>query len=112
MSFFYLIFKGIANDGPNTNVEKLRYCSSSLTKVGYGTLRPPVDDSYSDEWGEKVFVKDDADDLSFEKYCTLNSCTDGGLDSIAFYNKFSDEWNKKSKPSMVRSPWLLSASCC
>ena len=75
----------------------MRYCSSSLTKVGYGTLRPPVNDSYSPDWGEKVFEEDDAGDLSFEKYCTLNLCTDEGLDSIAAYNKFSDEWEKHKK---------------
>ena len=27
----------------------------------------------------------------------LNSCTDDGLDSIAIYNKFSDEWDKKKE---------------
>ena len=70
----------------------MRYCFSSLRKVGYGTLRPPVDDSYSDDWGAKVLERDDADDLSFGEYCVLNSCKDEGLDSIAVYNKFSDEW--------------------
>ena len=88
---FILLFKGIDNDGPNPNVEQLRYCSSSLTKVGYGTLRPPVDDSYSPNRGAKVLEKDNADNLSFQEYCRLNSCTDEGLDSIAAYNKFSDE---------------------
>ena len=98
MPFFQItIFKGTHNDGPNDNVDQLRYCSSSLTKVGYGTLRPPVNESYSPDWGEKVFQKDDAGDLSFEKYCMLNSCTDEGLNSIAAYNKFSDEWKNAKK---------------
>ena len=82
----------------------MRYCSSSLTKVGYGTLRPPVNESYSPDWGEKVFQKDDASDLSFEKYCTLNSCTDEGLNSIAAYNKFSDEWEKRKKKFNDETP--------
>ena len=94
---FILLFKGIDNDGSNSNVEQLRYCSSSLTKVGYGTLRPPVDDSYSEDWGEMVFEKHIADPMSFKEYCVLNSCTDEGLDSIASYNKFSEEWETKKR---------------
>ena len=93
-----LTTQGTDNDGPNPNVEQLRFCSSSLTKVGYGTLRPPVDDSYSDTWGEKVLMKNTEDGvLSFEEYCSLNSCTDEGLDAIAAYNDFSDKWNGKKK---------------
>ena len=112
MPFFILIFKGTDNDGPNVNIEQLRYCSSSLTKVGYGTLHPPVDDSYSDDWGEKVFERDNADDLSFQQYCMLNSCTDEGLDSIAVYNKFSDKWEMKKgtfndKTSMALKRFVL-----
>ena len=94
----FLTTQGTANDGPNSNVKQLRYCSSSLTKVGYGTLRPPVDESYSDTWGDMVLKKNNEDGIiSFEEYCLLNSCTDEGLDDIATYNDFSEKWKGKKK---------------
>ena len=94
---FIPIFKGTKNKGPGVNVEQLKYCSSSLTKVGYGTLRPPSDESYSKGWGQKVLTKDDDEKISFKDYCTLNSCTDDGLDSIAVYNNFADEWKNEKE---------------
>ena len=94
---FFLIYKGTTKDGPNDSIEQLKYCSSSLTKVGYGTLCPPHNDSYPEEWGEQVLKEEQEEEISFKDYCMLSSCTDDGLDSIAVYEKFSDEWDKKKE---------------
>ena len=77
----------------------------------YGTLRPPNNESYSEEWGEQVLKKGDEEEISFRDYCVLNSCTDDGLDSIAVYNKFRDERDKKKNPFMVMYPWHINDSC-
>ena len=91
---FFKNYKGTANDGPNVNVAQLKYCSSSLTTVGWGTLRPPNDDSYSEDWGQRVLKKNADDEMSFEEYCGINSCTDDGLDNIAKYNGYEKDWDE------------------
>ena len=91
---FFKHCKGTTNDGPNENVDKLKYCSSSLTTVGWGTLRPPNDDSYSEDWGVRILESNTKEGMSFEQYCVLNSCTEDGLNDIAKYNDYQEEWNK------------------
>lgn len=93
---FVLIYKGTANDGPNDNVEQLKYCSSTLTNYGYGTLRPPNDGSYSKDWGQFVLMKPDQEVYSFKDYCSFNSCTDDGLHKISIYNGYEQEWEEIS----------------
>ena len=113
MSFLiFIIYKGTTNDGPNKNVEQLKYCSSSLTTVGYGTLWPPDDGSYSENWGHNVFSKGNNEEMSFEDYCMLNSCSDDGLLSIARYNCIEEEWVTTTQEfteeaSMVEKRFLL-----
>ena len=80
------------NHGPNENVEQLKYCSSSLTTIGHGTLRPPDDGSYSENWGHNVLSKGNNEEMSFEDYCMLNLCSNDGLLSIARYNCIEEEW--------------------
>ena len=72
----------------------MKYCSTSLEPTGYGTLRPPTDDDYSETWGEEALTKNNSDGtMTFKDYCVLNSCTDEGLQAIAKFNDFEKEWN-------------------
>ena len=93
---FVLIYKGTTNEGPSDDVEQLKYCSSTLTTYGYGTLRPPCNDSYSKVWGQCVLTKQDKEEFSFVEYCSFNSCTDDGLRKISIYNGYKKEWNEIS----------------
>ena len=73
----------------------MKYCSSSLTTIGYGSLRPPTGDSYDPSWGDKVLQHDNSDGKkSFRDYCKINSCTDEGLRDIASYNGFEEQWDQ------------------
>jgi hypothetical protein len=67
-----------------------------LTDNGYGTIRPPDRDSYS-TWGEQVLNSNTPDKMSYQDYCKLNSCTDEGLQAIAGYNKFTEEWEEEKE---------------
>ncbi len=46
--------QGIDNDGPSNDVDKFKYCSSMMTDVGYGTVRPSKEDC-TPQWGNTVF---------------------------------------------------------
>ena len=35
--------------------------------------------------------------MSYKEYCMLNSCTDEGLQAIAKYNCYEDDWNEMKK---------------
>ena len=72
-------------------MEQFKYCSSMLTDVGYGTIRPPKDKCTS-SWGDEVMNDEIDEKKGFREYCMLNSCTDDGLHAIANYNKFLTEW--------------------
>ena len=104
--------KGEKNEGPNKNVHGLKYCSSSLTAIGFGSLRPPTDDSYSEDWGKDVLRQHNTNEgMSFEEYCMINSCTDAGLQDIAKYNGCEEEWDEIKKNSMTAHPWRRNDSC-
>ena len=95
---FFNNYKGEKNDGPNKNVHGLKYCSSTLTTVGWGSLRPPTDDSYSGDWGEDVLGQSNKKEkTSFKQYCMINSCTDEGLQAIAKYNGYEKKWDEIKK---------------
>ena len=86
--------KGEKNDGPNKDVSEFKYCSSTLTDIGHGTLRPPDDDSYSENWGHNLLEQsNDREKTSFKQYCMINSCTHDGLQEIAKHNDYEQEWN-------------------
>ena len=113
MSFLiFIIYKGTMNNGPNKNVEQLKYCSSSLTTIGHGTLRPPDDGSYSENQRHNVLSKGNNEEMSFEDYCMLNSCSDDGLLSITRYNRIEEEGVTTTEEfteetSMVEKRFLL-----
>jgi len=87
--------KGENNDGPNDDVGPMKFCSSSHTTIGYGSIRPPTDESYDPSWGDKVLRHDNSDGKKcFRDYCKTNSCTDEGLQDIASYNGFEEQWKK------------------
>ena len=73
-------------------MEQFKYCSSLLTNVGYGTIRPPSD-KFTEGWGDEVMNPIDKGGKDFRRYCLLDSCTDKGLDAIAKYNNYEKEWN-------------------
>ena len=90
--------KGKNNDGPNDEVDVMQYCSSSLETIGFGSIRPPTGDSYSPSWGEEVLQHDNSDrSESFVNYCMNNSCTDEGLQEIARYNGFEEQWHEVTR---------------
>ena len=73
-------------------MEQFKYCSSLITDVGYGTIRPP-NDEFKEGWGDVVMSPIGEGGKDFREYCMLKSCTDKGLEAIAKYNKFDREWN-------------------
>ena len=91
-------YKGEKNDGPNKDVHEFKYCSSTLTDTGYGTLRPPNDESYSEDWGHNLLEQsNDREKTSFKQHCMINSCTHDGLQEIAKHNDYEQEWNDIKK---------------
>ena len=66
-----------------------------LTEVGYGTIRPSRD-KYLPDWGDKVMNTKSEGGRGFRQYCMLNSCTVKGLQSIAEYNGFTNEWVRET----------------
>ena len=66
---FFRNDKGEKNQGPNDDVHGLKYCSSSLATLGYGSLRPPTNESYSKSWAEDMLKEDNSNQkMSFEDY--------------------------------------------
>ena len=64
----------------------MKYVSINASKTkGYGTICP--EGGPNELWGRDVL-----DDMEFRKYCLLDPFTDKGLDEIATYNGYSDEW--------------------
>jgi len=87
----------------------MKYCSTSLEPTGYGTLRPPTDEDYSETWGEDALTKNNSDGtMTFEDYCMLNSCIDEGLQAIAKFNGFEKEWNELKEKFLRRNESMAS----
>ena len=61
---------------------------------GFGTIRPLEKDK---DWGKKVFQSKSTGGLGYADYVALNSFTDEGLDAIADYNNYKDEWETEKK---------------
>ena len=90
---FFLHFvtkKGVKNGGPSNDVEALKFCSLQGHEVkGCGTIRPPDE---KEEWGEKVFESTVEHGHGYAKYLKTNSFSNEGLDFIAKYNNYENEW--------------------
>ena len=66
----------------------MKYVSINASKTsGFGTIRPKDKPDY--DWGKHAL-----NDLKFRSYCNLDPFTDTGLDKIASYNGYSDEWER------------------
>ena len=90
--FLHFVKKQRANnEGPNDNVEQMKFCSIMQHDVkGYGTIRPVEEDK---SWGLKALrSKEDGGD-GYGDYLQINSFTDAGLDQIATYNDYKKEWD-------------------
>ena len=73
-------YKGEKNPGPSDDVSEFKYCSATLTDIGHGTLRPPDDGTYSEDWGHSILEQsNNREKTSFKQHCMINSCTDEGL---------------------------------
>ena len=71
-------------------MEELKFCSIMQFDVnGWGTIRPVEE---KETWGDIVFRSIDEGGDGYGDYLSINSFTDDGLDKIAAYNKYSDEW--------------------
>ena len=59
---------------------------------GWGTIRP---DAESETWGDIAFrsIKDGGH--GYADYLGINSFTDDGLNKIAAYNNYGDEWEEE-----------------
>ena len=76
----------------------MKYCSSSLATIGYGSIRPPTDEHYHPFWGDELLRPDNSDgNKCFRDYCKINSCTDEGLQEIASYNGFEERWDEVTR---------------
>ena len=76
----------------------MKYCSSSLATIGYGSIRPPTDEYYNPFWGDELLRPDNSDgNKCFRDYCKINSCTDEGLQEIASYNGFEERWDEVTR---------------
>ena len=104
-------YKGEKNDGPNKDVHGFKYYSSTLTNIGYGSLRPPNDDSYSEDWGDDVLEQsNEREKTSFRQYCMINLCTDEGLQHIAKSMATKRSGMRLKKNSMTAHPWQQNGS--
>ena len=64
----------------------MKYISIDASETsGFGTIRPKDKPSY--DWGKHAL-----DELNFRSYCILDPFSDSGLDEIASYNGYSEQW--------------------
>ena len=79
------------NEGPNEHVEEMKFCSIMQHDVkGYGTIRP---ESNNKHWGLKALKSTADGGEGYGDYLQINSFTVTGLDKIAQYNNYKEEWN-------------------
>ena len=79
------------NDGPSDDVEQLKFCSIMQFDVkGYGTIRPVEQDA---KWGDKALRSQEEGGDGYADYLQINSFTDKGLNEIADYNNYREEWD-------------------
>ena len=80
----------MSNEGPNNDVEQLKFRLLMQFDVkGWGTIRPVEE---SETWGDIVFRSIEDGGHGYADYHGINSFTDDGLEKIAAYNKYRDEW--------------------
>ena len=72
---------------------------------GYITIRPTKEDDQRANWGEEVL------DDGYAEYLKINPFTDDGLNKIAQYNNYIDEWNAEKDQldddvTMYKKRWV------
>ena len=83
------------NEGPGDDVEQLKFCSIMQFDVkGWGTIRPVEEDA---NWGDKALRSKEKGGDGYGDYLLINSFTDEGLDKIADYNNYRDEWDSEKR---------------
>ena len=92
------------NEGPLNDVERFKYVSM-LPDVegGFGAVRPVR--KRDKHWRMKAL-----EDGCYTEYCAINANTDAGLEEVAKYNNYVDEWKVISEKftqdtAMVYKKW-------
>ena len=83
-------------------MEQLKFCSIMQFDVkGYGTIRPVEQDA---KWGEKALRSKKKGRGGYADYLLINSFTDKGLDKIADYNNYREEWDSEKEQFTEGTP--------
>ena len=69
---------------------------------GWGTIRPVKE---SGTWGDIALHSSEEGGDGYGDYLRINSFTDEGLDKIAAYNNYGDEWEDEKKPIHRRNSY-------
>ena len=105
-------YKREKNDGPNKDVHEFKYCLSTLTNTGYGSLRPPNDDSYSEDWRDNLLEQsNDREKTSFKQYCMKNWCTHEDCKTLQSTMTMNRSGMRLKKISMTAHLWQRYGSC-
>jgi len=68
-------------------------------ETGLCTVRPSS--SASEDWGQIALTTG-----GFQDYCKINAHTDEGLDKIAEYNKYVEEWSEVANTFVIDTPMI------
>ena len=68
---------------------------------GYGTIRPVEQDG---KWGEKALRSKKKGGGGYADYLRINSFTDKGLNKIADYNNYREEWDSEKEQFTEGTP--------
>ena len=83
-------------------MEQLKFCSIMQFDVeGYGTIRPVEQDA---KWGDKALRSKNKSGGGYADYLLINSFTDVGLNKIADYNNYREEWDSEKKQFTKGTP--------
>lgn len=83
-------------------MEQLKFCSIMQFDVkGYGTIRPVEQDA---KWGEKALRSKKKGGGGYADYLLINSFTDKGLNKIADYNNYREEWDSEKEQFTEETP--------
>ena len=83
------------DESSKNHVEEMKFCLLHAHKVkGYGTIRPRNED---EEWGCNIFKSTTEGGDGYRDYVKINSFTNEGLDEIARYNGYAEDWEIEKK---------------
>ena len=90
------------DESSKNDVEEMKFCSlHAHKKKGYGTIRPRDED---EEWGCNIFKSTTEGGDGYIDYVQTNSFTNEGLDEIARYNGYAQDWEIQKKAFKKDAP--------